>query len=170
MREIEIKFRVRDFHAVRAKLQTLGALLEWKGNEESYFFDSAKEVLKHKHYNLRLRRWSGHKDTMTLKTKPGEEDRKYKVRNEYEIEVDNIRTAGVILEHLGFKEYLRYKKYREHWKLGDASIELDKLSGQHFVEVEAAKKRIDELVPILGLDWRNAEKRGYISLLKAGMR
>jgi len=166
MKEIEIKFRVRDFKRVREKLIQLDARLDWKGLEESWFFDTPKQLLKQKKYNLRLRRWSGHKDTLTLKTKPAEEDLKYKVRNEYEIEVDDIRVACTILEHLGFKKYLRYKKYREHWLLKDAAVELDKLSGQYFVEIEAPKKRIDELAIFLGLDWQKAEKRGYISILR----
>jgi len=166
MKEIEIKFRVRDFRAVTLKLHKLGARLEWRGTEESYFFDTLKGTLKHKRYNLRLRRWSGHKDTLTLKTKPGEEDSKYKVRDEYEVEVSDLKTTGAILRHLGFEEYLRYKKYREHWLLKDAAVELDKLAGQHFVEIEAPKKRIDELATFLGLDWKKAEKRGYISILR----
>src|SRR3989344_1840606 len=150
MKEIEIKFRVKNFRGVIPKLEALGAKLEWRGTEESYFFDTPKKTLKHKHYMLRLRRWSGHKDILTLKTKPGEEDAKYKVRDEYEVEISDLRTAGIILRHLGFVEDLRYKKYREHWLLGDAVVELDKLSGQCFVEIEASKKRIDELAHQLG--------------------
>lgn len=166
MREIEIKFRVKDFRRVREKLIRLGARLDWKGLEQSWFFDTPKQHLKAQHYNLRLRSWQGHSHTLTVKTKPAEEDRKYKVRNEYQIVVDNIQTTAKILKLLGFKEYLHYRKDREHWLLKDAAVELDKLKGQHFVEIEAPKKRIDELATLLGLDWKKAEKRGYVSILR----
>lgn len=166
MREIEIKFRARDLKAVRAKLIHLGAKLDWKGDEETWFFDTPKNHLKRKRYNLRLRKWAGHSNRLTLKTKPAEEDDRYKVRDEYEIEISDIKTAAKILTCLGFHEHLRYRKHREHWKLSDAAVELDTLSGLYFVEIEAPKKRIDELAHFLDLSWKDAVKKGYVGILK----
>ena len=166
MKEIEVKFQVKNFKKIVLALMELGAQLEWKGVEVSYFFDNAEGTLRKEHKNLRLRKWEGEKNILTLKTPAERTSKKYKIKNEYEIVVDNIDRARNLLKHLGFQEYLRYKKHREHWKLPDAAIELDTLMGHHFVEVEAPKKRIDELAHALGLEWSHVVRQGYVSILR----
>lgn len=166
MREIEIKFSVRDFRDILQRLQHLGAHLEYEGVEQSWFFDTPKEELRKRGHMLRLRTMDGAGYTLTLKTKPEEEDSKYKIRHEYELGIDNVRTAFSILKRLGYRERARYKKHRQHWVLEGAYIELDTLKGRRFVEIEAPKKRIDELAPILGLDWGQATRKGYVTIMR----
>lgn len=117
---------------------------------------------------MRLRKWSGHSNTLTLKVK-SLEDTKYKLRDEYQIEINDIFTAAEILKNLGYGEVLNYKKYREHWKLGDSSIELDELNGIKIVEIEGSKEKINELAGILNLDFEKSTTKSYPQILREGI-
>ena len=165
MKEIETKFFVRNFREIIPRLKQMGANLDWKGTEVSSFYDTPDAKLRGISSNLRLREWTGHSITMTLKTKPPKaDDSKYKARNEYQIEIDNLKTAEKILENLGFRKYLLTIKKRQHWKLGKISVELDTMKGHNIVEIEAAPKKIEELANKLGLDWKNSTTKSYIAL------
>lgn len=165
MKEIEIKFKVNNFEDITARLKKQGAKCDWRGIEESFFFDTPDRRLKRKRQMLRLRRWEGHSNSLTLKLEP-ESSKRFKIRDEYQIMFDDMDTARDILKHLGYAEYLRYKKYREHWVLKDAVVELDKLKSLYFVEIEASQDRIQELVSELGLDWKKTTTEGYLTILK----
>lgn len=165
MKESEIKFKVKDLGQVRNILRKLGAKLIWQGDEENFYFDTPKRILKKEKMTLRLRKWEGHSNFLTLKTKASRSPKALKVRNEFQIVLNDLIIARKIVEKLGFYEWLRYKKYREHWKLGKNSIELDKLGKRSFVEVEGSKKEIDKLAKQLGLDWRRSITKSYLNLL-----
>lgn len=166
MKETEVKFRVKNFGGIVKKLKKMGAVLDWRGLEASYYFDTPDNKLKTKKQNLRLRKWSGHSNTLTLKIPPRKNHKKYKVQNEYQIEINNIKTAADILKNLGFVECLRYKKYRQHWKIKGASIELDAMDGRRFVEIEASENKINELAEVFNLDWNLATTKSYVSILR----
>ncbi|MBI2055022.1 MAG: class IV adenylate cyclase [Candidatus Sungbacteria bacterium] len=166
MKEIELKFRVANFKEIIPKLKKLGGKCVWRGIEESYFYDTPAKTLKRKHQMLRLRSWAEHSYSLALKLEPEHSHKRYKVRDEFQIIVDDINATREILKHLGFVEYIRYKKYREHWKLPGAFIELDTLKHLHFVEIEASKDRINQLAQILRLDWGQTTTQGYLSILR----
>ena len=165
MKEIEVKFRVRRFDEIRAKLQKMGAGLVWKGMEENYFFDTRDRSLNKKGILLRLRHWDNHSNTLTVKTKVSR-NKKYKIKDEYQVEISDIDEGRKLFTVMGFREHFRYRKYREHWKLGKASVELDKIEHLLFVEIEAPPKEIDRLAGILGLGWNDAVREGYIRILE----
>ena len=167
MEETEVKFKVKNFRDVIPKIKKLGASLEWKGIEENYFFDTPTNKLKKKRQRLRLRKWEKHSNSLTLKIKPIKMTRGYKVRSEFQIIVDDLKIARDILKNLGFVEYFQYKKHRQHWKLKDAIIELDKIRDSHyFVEIEAKKSKINQLAMLLNLDWKQSTSKGYLAILK----
>ena len=167
MKEIEIKFGVKNLDETRLRLKKLGARLVWKGVEESRFFDTPTNDLRKKGQVIRLRKNENYKNTLTIKISSAEDGKRYKIKNELEITIDNINTAQKILRSLGFtKEFFRYKKHREHWELSHASIELDKTRGGCFVEIEASKQTIGRLAKKLDLDWAQSTTKGYVSILK----
>lgn len=170
MKEIEVKFEVKKLQPIADKLQALGAQLIWKGTEESFFFDLPGGTLREEGKTVRLRYWEGHKNTLTLKTKPEGDSVRYKIRGEYEIEVSDLAITRKILKELGLTERFRYKKYREHWQWKEAFIELDKISGRYFVEIEASQKRINEIAEFLGLSWNQAITQSYFKILKESRR
>lgn len=166
MKEIEVKFCVSNFSSVREKIKNLGAHMVWKGTEENIFFDTRRRDLYKKQTLFRLRHWNNHSVTVTVKTTPENRSMKYKIKHEYEIEVGDFAAAEYLIEALGFVKDFAYKKYREHWKLGKAFVELDSIGALRFVEIEASKKDINTIAHTVGLDWKKVERRGYIKILK----
>lgn len=168
MKEIEVKFEVKNFKDKKIRLQKLGAELIWKGKEKNFYFDARDGKLKKSGAVLRLREWGGLSNTLTLKIDTKNKNKKYKIRKELQIEIDNIAEASKIFSALGFSGIFRYSKYREHWKLKDASIELDRLeNGRCFVEIESTQKRINELAKILKLDWEKSTTNSYLTILSS---
>lgn len=165
MKEIEVKFKVSGFDEARSKLEDLGASLVWQGEEENWFYDTKEGDIAKKGETLRIKKWGGHSNTITFKAKK-EKSAQYKIRDEYQIEINDEQMGREILKQLGFDEVLEYKKYREHWKLDDAVIELDKLNNMYFVEIEASEERINELAEILNLDWEKSTTKSYTELLR----
>ncbi|MCH7759499.1 class IV adenylate cyclase [Patescibacteria group bacterium] len=166
MKEIEVKFKVKNFRNIIPKLNKLGARLVWQGLEQNVFFDFPAGKLKKQGVVLRLRKWPGHSNLLTLKTGGGQSSKKYNVRDEYQIKIDDIKSTKEILKNLGLVECFYYKKFRQHWTLGKTAIELDKLRHIYFVEIEAPKKEINELAKILGLDWKQSNTKNYLEILK----
>lgn len=171
MLETEIKFPVKSLGGIRAKLKELRFRLAWKGQEENYYFDTPRRTLRGRGKTLRLRRWTGHSVTLTLKAVPKQRgSRRYKTRQEYQLYIDDLTTARRLLTGLGFAKWLRYKKYREHWILPGVSVELDRLGSRHFVEIEAAPLQIRRVAGQLGLEWRQGITQSYLQLLAQSRR
>lgn len=166
MKEIEVKFRVHDFSQIRAALRRIGASLIWKGMEENIFFDTKNRNLYKNGTLFRLRQWNDHSVVLTVKTTPKHTNKNYKIKNEYEVEINDFNSARRMIRALGFMEDFRYKKYREHWKIKNAFVELDTIGRMRFIEIEAPQKEINQLARSFGLSWKQAERRGYIKILK----
>lgn len=166
MQEIEAKFKVTDHRIARERLIKMGAKLVWKGREESYFFDTAKRELDKRGEQLRLRSWPGHAVMLTFKKRVDRKEKRYKIRGEYELTLPDIKAARAFIEAMGYKEYFRYYKQREHWKVGEVYVELDRLSGLHFIEVEASRTEIERIAEALGLNWDDAMTKGYVTIVR----
>ncbi len=167
MKEVEIKFRVKNFRGISKKLKRKGANLYWSGSEENHFFDTPNAKLKMMDASLRLRRWAGDCDNLTLKLPARKEHKRLKIKEEREVSVGDLRKTARILEGLGFQECFRYRKHRQHWKLQEGgSVELDILYGYKFVEIESSPRKINELVQYLDLDWGSATKKSYLALAR----
>ncbi|OHA48425.1 MAG: hypothetical protein A2806_03110 [Candidatus Terrybacteria bacterium RIFCSPHIGHO2_01_FULL_48_17] len=173
MKEIEVKFSVKDFERIRRNLKQRGAKLLWKGIEQNYFFDTKNRQLKKRREVLRVKKIKKkRKDVFLLTFKTGAKGRdvKFKARDEYEIEINDFLAMQRILQKLGFHPWFRYQKRREHWKLGKLSIELDEVRGRRFVELEGEKRGIEKLARELTLHWGNSTTKGYLSILNAYAR
>lgn len=167
MNETEVKFRVKSFGAIRARIKKLGGYLHWKGEERNYFFDTKDSALRKRKTTLRLRGREGGKAALTIKITPERDHGKYKVMREYEIGVSDVKEAARMLTLLGFEQWFQYKKQREHWELGRAHVELDAVGKLKFVEIEASKKKIDALAKAFELDWKTSTTKGYLTILGA---
>ncbi len=168
MDETEVKFCVKSFNAVRAKIKELGGRCEWKGEERNYFFDTPDKKLWKQKATLRLRERENGPAALTVKVTPERNHGKYKVMREYEIIVSDVSETAQMLKLLGFAQWFQYKKQREHWDLsGGVHVELDAVGKLKFVEIEASKKKIDALAKALELDWETSTTEGYLSILGA---
>lgn len=165
MKEIEVKFAVEDLKPAARMLKKLGAVRVWRGTEESSYFDLPGRALRNRGIVLRLRRWKGDSDTLTCKIEPARNTEKISAREELQTTLGDRTAMRAILETLGYRESFRYRKNREHWKLGKTAIELDTLGKKKFVEIEGTKREIERLARLLKLDWERSTVRSYVDIL-----
>ena len=151
--ESELKFRVRDFSAIRKRLKQLGA------KRISSYFEHNTLFRAPQGFTLRLRKKHG-KGILTLKGPllPGAVKR----REEIEAAV-SYPQAFQTLRALGIR--FVYEKRREEWKFKNAVIALDALPilGK-VIEIEAAPAAVKTVAKKLGL--KNGTKASYIDLFK----
>ncbi len=163
MKEIELKFAVRDFSPIRTKLRSLGAALLWKGREENWFYSRSNSNLQGKRRVLRIR--TSDISKLTLKTNK-HISKGVKVADEYEVAIDNPTLMKKILTETGFSKTFEYSKTREHWKLGNSFVELDTLrDDRKFVEIESTHTGIKKFARKLDLDFSRSTTDGYVALL-----
>ncbi|OGZ96313.1 MAG: hypothetical protein A2847_02840 [Candidatus Sungbacteria bacterium RIFCSPHIGHO2_01_FULL_50_25] len=168
MKEIELKFRVDDFSPIRKKLRVLGGKCLWKGKEENWFYDRKDKFLKKSGKLLRIKKMGDVRLTLKanhLRIKG------MKVQDEYQTALDRPDEMIKILSHLGFLRMSGYTKYREHWKLKNAWVELDTINkGEKFVEIEGARKQIQSLARIFDLDFKQSTAETYGELIRPRLK
>jgi len=162
-REIEIKFKIKNLDFIRKKLKNQGAKFIGKAFERTIRFDTPNNDLEKNKKFLRIR--TGFKNVITFKRKV--KSKKFKEREEIELEISDPRKMEIILENLGFTKKLIMEKYREKWKLGDTEIAIDTLPKMgSFIEIEGSKNGIEKVVKILELDFKNRITETYWGLWK----
>lgn len=168
MKETELKFRVDDFSSIRKKLRALRATCIWKGEEENWLFDTPDFKIRRGNQALRIKTMGN--TSLTLKT--GKKVvRGAKVAEEYQVMITDAKIGRTILERLGYRVTLHYKKHREHWKLRKSYIELDTLEdGRKFVEIESTHDGIKKIARKLNLDFAKGTPESYTKLLVGNLK
>lgn len=164
--EIEVKFFVADFAPFRDKLLAQGAaLIKPRIYERNVTFDTAEESLFQNMQLLRLRR--DNIDTLTFKG-PAKIDRmsEAKVREELEVQVNDLDIMAAIFQKLGFQPQKIYEKYRETFQMEDIEIVFDELPFGDFIELEGDETKIKPLASSLGLNWEERILHNYLSLME----
>lgn len=140
--EIEAKFPVENFVAVRQALVRLGAKLWGTVIETDQFFDTPECSLRKNDCGLRIRTYqvvgkgSARPALVTYKG-PKAKSTSLKIRKELQTEVADPALLGGIFESLGFERKLTVRKRRSSYQLRLCRVELDELAGiGRFVEVE----------------------------------
>jgi len=164
-REVELKFLDVDFDVLRQKLKNIGATFLGKVFERNLVLDTPGRDLGKQETLLRLRT-AGDVVTLTLKTRPAQTTSEYKIRDELEIEVNDLDTAVAVFEKLGFIEAFRYEKVRETWRVKGCEVCLDLLPFGSFVEVEGAEKDIAEAADALDLSGHSTSIENYHRLYR----
>lgn len=149
--EIEIKFQINKINFIKKILKNQKAQFIGRAFEKTIRFDSPDESLEKSGRFLRIR--TGFKNVITLKQKIS--NKKFKEREEIELEISDPKRMRLILENLGFNKVLIMEKYREKWQLNNAEICIDKLPMGIFIEIEGKEKSIKEIVKILGLNFKD---------------
>ncbi len=164
--EIELKFPLEDPDPVRTQLAALGFRSAGEVFEHNLVFDTPEGRLQRNRQLLRLRQ--DRTVRLTFKEPPPEEeqDQRYKVRAESELEVGELETMRHILHRLGFTRERSYQKRREHFQREDgAGAELDRLPHLGwFLELEASPAAIEEVAAALGLDRSRGSRDNYFEL------
>lgn len=167
MIETEIKLRIDDVPAARARLLALGAeIVRERVREDNTLYDFADGRLKDDRQVLRVRR-TGRKAFVTFKGSP-RKSRSFKVREEFESEVKSARDFARILAALGLRERGRYAKHRTVLRRGKVKVCLDETAAGAFVELEGKRSDIVRLARALGFARKDFITSSYPELLAGG--
>ncbi|MBN2459379.1 class IV adenylate cyclase [Candidatus Woesearchaeota archaeon] len=144
MREIEVKILNINKNEIEKKLALLGVKKTFEGMLEAYYFDYPNLKLRKSGKTLRLRKEDG-KAVLTFKQKVN--DKKFKIRNEHEVELSDFGKAKQILELLGLRVFSGINKKRTAYTLGEVHLEIDKYLGKYsfvpeFLEIESEDERL----------------------------
>jgi predicted adenylyl cyclase CyaB len=162
--EIEVKVPVPDLKAARDRLTALGAVLvRERHREENVLYDRADGELRAGRRALRLRT-AGRKSFLTYKGAPLT-SRKYKIREEFETEVKNVRQARKLLAGLGYRPVFSYRKHRTMLRIKTLMICLDETDVGTFLEFEGEREKIAKVSRQLGLAKNTWIKLDYITML-----
>jgi predicted adenylyl cyclase CyaB len=158
--EREIKFPGVELEKLRDRLIDLEA--ERAGPpafEDNWILDRGDELLSEGKI-LRLRT-DGGRARLTLKG-PMQFEGNVKVRQEFEVVIEDADEARALLEGLGYAVVRRYQKMREEWHLGGVTIALDHTPIGDFAEFEG--DGAETVAKRCGFDAEKAEKRSYLRL------
>jgi predicted adenylyl cyclase CyaB len=165
--EAELKFRLAgpgDHTRLRAALRKLGGKLEGSYDEENFRFEGRGKIMRRN--TLRLRVLDGGPRGVLTAKGPAQFREGVKVREETEVAVEDGHATLDILQQLGFRVLVVYRKHRAVWKLGPASITLDKLDFGYFTEVEGPLEEVPNIARSIGLDPAKAVKDSYSVLAR----
>jgi predicted adenylyl cyclase CyaB len=163
--EIEVKVKVENLQPIRDQLLTLGAQVERERTlEGDTFYDFRPPALLQKKHALRLRIVQK-KAFLTFKGTP-QKSRKFKVREEHETEVKNVKQTKKILKALGLGPVFRFAKHRTVFKKGRLKICLDETPIGLFVEFEGERENIARLAKRLQMPKARWIKKDYVRLMK----
>ncbi len=165
MLEIEVKVKIDHLKKIHEKLLSLEARLHRpRYFEENILYDFPDKKLTRSCRALRLRS-TGRKCMLTYK---GElkKSRKFKIRKEYETQVNNKKQIQNILSSLGFKQIFSYQKYRTEYRAKNLKICLDETKAGNFLEFEGEREDIIRFAKKMGFKKSDFIKADYISLMK----
>ena len=165
MNEVELKFLDIDVDEIRFKIESLGAILKYDIEVESFSFlaedfhnsDSSKKY-------LRVRKIG---NDVILTYKDPAIDSRMTSRNEIEIRVDDYEKTILLIEKLGFTKGKVFRKHRIHYEFHDIHFELDTLENiPTYLEIETQTE--DEMRNVckkLGLDMAMGKKGTIVEIL-----
>lgn len=146
--EREVKLRFDTVDAARAALaRTEATPLRSRRMQDDYMLDDPQETLRQRRCVLRVRIESG-RSLLTFKGPV--QNAAMKVREEIETVVGDGETLIACLEHLGYRVWFRYQKYREEYSLDDVVIAIDETPVGVFVELEGGEQGITDTAVALG--------------------
>jgi predicted adenylyl cyclase CyaB len=165
--EAELKFRLEgpgDHARLRAAVRKLGGKLEGSYDEENFRFEGRGKITRRN--TLRLRVLDGGPRGVLTAKGPAQFREGVKVREETEVAVEDGHATLDILQQLGFRVLVVYRKHRAVWKLGPAAVTLDKLDFGYFTEVEGPLEEVSNIARSIGLDPAKAVKDSYSVLAR----
>jgi len=153
--ELELKARVDDPDTVRKAILAAGAELVYRGAMIDRRFDR-RGRLERRDEVVRLRVYhpadkSPEWGVLAWKG-PVQRRGEYRLREEWESRVDDPKAVLVILRHMGYKISVRIDRAIEQYRLGDATLRLERYPAMDvLLEVEGQPEAIERAVAATGL-------------------
>ena len=167
--EVEVKLAIQDVRKARRNILRMGFLEETpRALEENWVLDFDDQALRRKGQLLRLREYQEQR-VVTFKGS-ALKSKQYKVRQELETGVGNLKTLFRILEQLGLGARFRYEKYRTSFKLvkpdarGSVVVTLDETPIGNYLEIEGKPEKIDWVASQLGFSPKEYITKSYTEL------
>lgn len=146
--EREVKLRFASVEEARAAIEQTGATpLRCRRLQDDYLLDDTQETLRQRRCVLRVRIESG-RSLLTFKGPV--QASQMKLREEVETVVGDGETLLQCFEHLGYRVWFRYQKYREEFAHNDVTIAIDDTPVGVFVEIEGGEQGITEAARAMG--------------------
>jgi predicted adenylyl cyclase CyaB len=166
-REIEAKIALRpgEMDIIRSLLITVGASPGPVDDEENVVFD-LKLRNERRRRRLRLRTFDGRSDAVLTSKGPSQKSSPFKSRDEFEVQVQSADCARELLQQLGFRQRVSYRKRRENWLIGETLVALDRLVFGDYLEIEGDERQITQALALLGLSQRPHIGAGYARLAR----
>lgn len=165
MLEIELKILEIDPQEIEGKFLRLGAKKEGTVLVVDKSFDFSNRFLHKKRQLLRLRAL-GDKFFLTHKKKT-QENKIFKIIEETETEIGDIKTMEIILKKLGLNIVKCREKKRTSFVLGKARCEIDEYPKiPPYLEIEGPKKEILSIVKKLGFSLKDTTKKSASKVLE----
>ena len=166
MLETEVKIKVADPKALRARLLALGCVLARERHlETNVLYDDAAGTLLAKREAIRLR-VVGKRGWLTFKGAP-RKARSFKVRTEFESEVRDPAAFRKILKALGLRPVFRYRKHRTLFRGHRLAVCLDETSLGCFLELEGRRSDIVRFARSLGHRRTEFIARDYVEMIRS---
>ena len=162
MKEIEIKFRVRDVRTLARQLRSAGFRVATpRTHEMNTLYDLPGEVLRNRKELLRIRKYG---PEWTLTHKSGTRRGRHSSRVELETAVSDGKTMDAILRALGYTPSFRYEKFRAEWSDGKGQVVVDETPIGNFCEIEGPSRWIDTTAKKLGVSPADYITKNYATL------
>jgi adenylate cyclase class 2 len=142
--EVEVKARVESREKLAKKIESLGGRFKREVTQEDVYLMHPCRDLRERDEALRLRR-EGEECILTFKgRRVGNEA---KMREEFEVRVDDFEAIQNIFGQLGFEKLFIINKNRKEFSLDGATISLDSVEGLgEFVEIEVMVPSMEKAV------------------------
>jgi len=164
-KEIETKFKISSPDKLKKKLKKIDAKIIYKAYEKDTYYKNIPSGSSPTVVRLRS---TGKDGVFTLKYRAKRKESKtYKIRDEFEINVQDTKAFDRLLRQLGFAVLFKKEKRRKIYKWKEGKICIDKLPFIGFyLEIEAPKKRIKEIANRLNLDMKDATSDTYMDIFR----
>lgn len=172
MQEIEAKVLEINREDLISKLQALGATLDFEDEFFAIYFDDEDRRLSGKQQVLRIRK-EGNDLRMTFKAPHADSQAGIRSREEMELPIGDFEMMRIILQRLGYVEYLKMRKIRTQYSLDGTHIVIDTHIDDlafipPYLEIEApSHEALFEMADRLGIqrdqliDWNAAKVMEY---------
>ncbi|HEY5609805.1 MAG TPA: class IV adenylate cyclase [Thermoanaerobaculia bacterium] len=168
MKEIEVKFPLRDRQDLINRLRMAGAEQLYPETFEDNIVLDRRGELRTKGALLRVRKF-GRYVLATYKGPLSMADG-IKTREEVQTGVESFERAITLFDSLGFKPVFRYQKFREVWRLREVEVVLDRTPIGEFFEIEGPLEVIRAVVNELQLSMDDAIRQSYADLYRQHRR
>ena len=166
MLEIETKLYLESEQRAREVCRQLA--LPWLDGtfERNRIFDFADGRLQGRGALVRVRE-RNREGFLTYKERTDRDVAEAKVRLEYDTEVSDPASVVQLLVGLGLREVLSYERYRARHTLATAHLEVDRMPGGWFCEIEGSPEEIRRVRKAGGLEQAAAVVWSYPEILTA---